>query len=202
MTFLQLGFATSHPRMLKLKVSFKSSVFSWLSCGRLPGATLECGRLLPLSVGHDLVEHHGPSEKEGIMKIGQLAARANLRASAIRYYEKRGLLAAPQRIGGQRRYSSDALDRVLLIRFAGDMGFTLAETKLFLNGLRDNSLVGPRWKKLAARKLAEVEQNIARSRKLKSLLHGLQHCHCASLQQCVRALGLSENLRALSAPRM
>src|SRR6266446_6721882 len=77
------------------------------------------------------------------MKIGELAARANLNASAIRYYEKLGLLAAPQRLGGQRRYSSDALSRVLLIRFATDMGFTLAEIKLFLSGLRDNTLVGP-----------------------------------------------------------
>jgi MerR family redox-sensitive transcriptional activator SoxR len=136
------------------------------------------------------------------MKIGQLAAGAGLHASAVRYYEKCGLLAAPQRVGGQRRYPSDALDRVLLIRFASDMGFTLAEIKLFLSGLRDNSPVGPRWKKLASRKLAEVEQNITRSLKLKSLLLGLQHCHCASLQQCVRALGLSENLRSLSAPRM
>jgi MerR family transcriptional regulator, redox-sensitive transcriptional activator SoxR len=133
------------------------------------------------------------------MKIGQLAARANLNASAIRYYEKRGLLAAPQRTGGQRRYPTDALDRVLLIRFATDMGFTLPEIKLFLSGLRDNTPVGPRWKKLATRKLAEVEQNIARSLKLKALLQALRHCHCASLQQCVRALGLSENLRVLSA---
>lgn len=135
------------------------------------------------------------------MKIGQLAARAGLQASAIRYYEKCGLLAAPQRVGGQRRYPTDALDRVLLIRFAGDMGFTLAEIQLFLSGLRDNSPVGPRWKKLASRKLAEVEQNIVRSRKLKSLLQGLLGCHCASLQQCVRALGLSENLRFLSVGR-
>src|SRR5260370_1291733 len=77
------------------------------------------------------------------MKIGQLAARANLSASAIRYYEKRGLLAAPQRIGGQRRYPSESLDRVLLIRFATDMGFPLAEIKLFLSGLRAK-MCGPR----------------------------------------------------------
>jgi MerR family redox-sensitive transcriptional activator SoxR len=132
------------------------------------------------------------------MKIGQLARSANLNASAIRYYEKCGLLAPPQRIGGQRRYPADAAYRVLLIRFASDMGFTLAEIKLFLSGLRDNTPVGPRWKKLAARKLTEVEQTIARSLKLKSLLQGLRHCHCASLQQCVRALGLSQNLRSLS----
>src|SRR5216683_313871 len=122
------------------------------------------------------------------MKIGQLAASAGLNASAIRYYEKCGLLAPPQRLGGQRRYPTDALDRVLLIRFASDMGFTL----------RENTPVGPRWKKLAARKLAEVDQNIARSLKLKSLLQGLSHCHCASLQQCVNRLRLSENLRTLS----
>jgi MerR family redox-sensitive transcriptional activator SoxR len=128
------------------------------------------------------------------MKIGQLARRASLNPSAIRYYEKRGLLA-PHRTGGQRRYPTDALDRVLLIRFASDMGFTLAEIKLFLSGLRDNTPVGSRWRKLARRKLSEVEQNITRSLKLKALLHGLLHCHCVSLGQCVRALALSENRR-------
>ena len=131
------------------------------------------------------------------MKIGELARRAGLNASAIRYYEKLSLLAPPQRTGGQRRYPSDALHRVLLIRFASDMGFTLAEIKLFLSGLRDNAPVGPRWKRLTNRKLLEVDQNIARSLKLKSLLQNLLHCRCASLQQCVRALGLSENLRLL-----
>src|ERR1700682_6771907 len=132
------------------------------------------------------------------MKIGELASRASLNASAIRYYEKMGLLAPPQRTGGQRRYPSDALHRVLLIRFPTDMGFTLAEIKLFLSGLRDNSPVGPRWKKLATRKLAEVEQNIARSVKLKLLLHGLLLCHCPSLQFCVNRLSLTPNLRVLS----
>src|SRR5258708_29495426 len=122
------------------------------------------------------------------MKIGQLAARAGLNASAIRYYEKRGLLAPPQRLGGQRRYPTDSLDRVLLIRFATDMGFTLAEIKLFLSGLRDNAPDGPRWRKLAARKLANVEQTIACSLQLKSLLQGLLRCHCPSLQFCVNRL--------------
>ena len=131
------------------------------------------------------------------MKIGELARRASLNASAIRYYEKMGLLVAPQRVGGQRRYPTDSFDRVLLIRFATDMGFTLAEIKLFLSGLRDNTPVGPRWKKLAARKLREVDQSIARSLKLKSLLQGLLRCHCPSLQLCVNRLSLSPKLRRL-----
>lgn len=132
------------------------------------------------------------------MKIGQLAHRAGLRASAIRYYERLGLLAPPHRVGGQRRYSPDALDRVLLIRFASEMGFSLAEIKLFLSGLRENAPVGPRWKKLATKKISEVEESIARSLRLKTLLQNLLHCRCASLKQCVAALGLSENLRLVS----
>jgi MerR family redox-sensitive transcriptional activator SoxR len=136
------------------------------------------------------------------MKIGELADRAGLNSSAIRYYENLGLLPPPHRVGGQRRYSSDALDRVLLIRFAGEMGFTLGETKVFLNGLRDDAPVGPRWKKLAHRKIREVEDSIRRSKQLKSLLEHLLDCRCASLQICVQRLSLSPRLRSVSRRRL
>jgi MerR family redox-sensitive transcriptional activator SoxR len=132
------------------------------------------------------------------MKIGELATHSGLNASAIRYYEQIGLLAPPQRTSGQRRYATDALNRVLLIRFASEMGFTLGEIKLFLNGLRDDAPVGPRWQKLAHRKIAEVENTIQRSLRLKALLKHLLHCRCASLQVCVQRLSLSENLRVLA----
>ena len=131
------------------------------------------------------------------MKIGELARRAGLNASAIRYYEKVALLAPPHRAGGQRRYASDALDRVLLIRFASDMGFTLTEIRIFLNGLRDNAPVGPRWRKLAHRKITEVEEIIRRSRRLKSLLEHLLCCQCASLSVCVHRLSLSPAVQQL-----
>jgi MerR family transcriptional regulator, redox-sensitive transcriptional activator SoxR len=78
------------------------------------------------------------------MKIGELAKHAGINAPAIRYYEKAGLLSPPHRVGGQRRYSGDALHRVLLIRFASDMGFSLTETKTFLSGLGSGAPVGPR----------------------------------------------------------
>ncbi len=81
------------------------------------------------------------------------------------------------------------------------MGFTLTEIQLFLSGLRDNAPVGPRWKKLAARKLTEVEQNIARSLRLKSLLQHLLRCRCASFQLCVNRLRLSPSLRLLKSSR-
>jgi len=132
------------------------------------------------------------------MKIGELAARAGLNASAIRYYETEGLLPTPHRLNGHRRYSPEALDRVLLIRFAGEMGFSLAEIRLFLHGLRENAPPSARWKEFATQKLIEVEQSIARTLKLRTLLRNLLHCRCASLNECVRRLGLSENLRAVA----
>jgi MerR family redox-sensitive transcriptional activator SoxR len=131
------------------------------------------------------------------MKIGELAARANLNASAIRYYEKRGVLPAPERQGNQRRYSAEVLNRVLLIRFASEMGFTLSEIKLFLSGIKETTPLAPRWKKLAHRKLVELQQTIERSRRLKSLLTHLLHCRCASLQICVQRLSLSPNLHSM-----
>ena len=127
------------------------------------------------------------------MKIGDLAKRANLNSSAIRYYEKIGLLPAPARRSGQRRYSSESLDRVLLIKFAGEMGFSLPEVKTFLSGIRETAPVGPRWKKLAERKILEMRQVMARARRLEKLMRGLSHCHCSSLRECVRRLELSEN---------
>jgi MerR family redox-sensitive transcriptional activator SoxR len=131
------------------------------------------------------------------MKIGELARRAGLNPSAVRYYERRGLLAAPYRTSGQRRYPDEALDRVLLICFAKDMGFTLGEIKVFLNGLRETAPVGQRWRKLARRKIQEVDQSIRRSRRLKSLLEHLLHCRCISLEVCMKCLSLSPKLRLI-----
>ena len=132
------------------------------------------------------------------MKIGALAQQSGLTASAIRYYEKIGLLPAPPRTSGQRRYSSEALDRVLLVRFASEMGFSLDDIRIFLSGIRETAPVGPRWKKLAARKILDLRKLIARARRLEKLMRGLSHCRCSSLHECVQRLELSPNRRAIS----
>jgi len=131
------------------------------------------------------------------MRVGELDARARPSASAIRYCEKIGLLAAPLRVGRQRRYSDESLHRALLIRFARDMGFSLSEIKVFLNGLREKGAVGPKWRRLAYRKIAEVEETINRSRRLKVLLQHLLRCQCSSAQMCVQRLSLSPKLRGM-----
>jgi MerR family redox-sensitive transcriptional activator SoxR len=134
------------------------------------------------------------------MKIGELGRRADVNASAVRYYEKRGLLPAPHRSGGQRHYSEDAVYRLLLIRFASDMGFTLDEIKLFLSRIQRKGSVGNSWKQLASRKIKEVDEIVGRSRRLKLLLKHLLRCDCASLQICVERLSISPNLRFVSSP--
>lgn len=129
------------------------------------------------------------------MKIGELASRTGVNASAIRYYEKLSLVPAPYRASGQRRYTDEAIYRVLLIRFAREMDFSVEEIKIFLSGLSDKAPVGKRWKRLAHSKIKEVDGTVARARRLKSLLEHLLHCRCASLRECVDRLSLSPKLR-------
>ena len=131
------------------------------------------------------------------MRIGELAERADLNPSAIRYYEKVGVLSLPHRASGQRRYPDEALDRVLVVRFASEMGFRLSEIKLFLAGLRDEAPIGPRWRKFALRKLTEVDETLKRNLRLKSLLQHLLRCNCGSLKVCVERLRLSPNLKLI-----
>jgi MerR family transcriptional regulator, redox-sensitive transcriptional activator SoxR len=135
------------------------------------------------------------------MKIGQLAERTDVNSSAIRYYERVGILTDPTRVGGQRRYSPETIYRVLLIRFAAEMGFSLPEIRIFLNGLRNDAPVGPRWRKLARRKIKEVEQTMERSRQLKLLLEHLLECRCGSLEMCVERLRLSPRMRLVGESR-
>jgi MerR family redox-sensitive transcriptional activator SoxR len=135
------------------------------------------------------------------MKIGQLAQLAGVNPSAIRYYERVGVLTNPERVGGQRRYSHEITYRVLLIRFAADMGFTLPEIRVFLDGLRSDAPVGSRWRNLARRKIREIEQTIERSRQLKLLLERLLKCRCVSLEMCIERLRLSPRMRLVGSSR-
>lgn len=63
------------------------------------------------------------------LTIGETARRAGVRPSALRYYESVGLLDAPRRISGRRRYDSQVLNRLSVIRLAQDAGFTIAEIR-------------------------------------------------------------------------
>src|SRR5256885_14489444 len=69
------------------------------------------------------------------LSIGEVAREAGLSASALRYYERAGLLPAPPRRSRQRRYTEAVFGRISLIRLALEAGFTIGETRLFPSGL-------------------------------------------------------------------
>src|SRR5215469_11462904 len=94
------------------------------------------------------------------LSIGNVAQATGLSASALRYYEKAGLLPAPPRRSRQRRYDESVFGRIELIRLALDAGFTIRETRTFLSGFAADTPPAARWRALAVRKLPELEQAI------------------------------------------
>jgi DNA-binding transcriptional MerR regulator len=116
-----------------------------------------------------------------LLTIGELARRAGVTASALRYYEELGLLPAPARISGQRRYPESAARLVAAILLYSDAGFTLAEQKALL-ATRDRA-PGDR-SQLLRRKLAELDEQIARAQAVREAIsHGLR-CPYEDITQC------------------
>jgi MerR family transcriptional regulator, redox-sensitive transcriptional activator SoxR len=122
------------------------------------------------------------------MTIGELANLSNLKASAIRFYEKTGLLPAPARKNGRRVYSSEAANRLTLIAFAKDTGFSLPEIKLLLHGFPSTTTAGDRWRKLAASKIRQLESSISKARAMEGMLRSVMRCRCVTVDQCARSL--------------
>jgi len=121
------------------------------------------------------------------LTIGQVAKRAGLRPSALRYYESAGLIPKPARASGRRIYAPDVVDRLAVIALAQAAGFTLAEIRRLLGGLGRRS-PGERWRQLAAGKLAELDRRLEELARMKRLLAVLVACECPTLDDCGRAL--------------
>ncbi len=122
------------------------------------------------------------------MTIGEVAKRAGLRASAIRYYEKAGLIPRAARTSGQRRYDARILEVLAVLEHAKACGFTLDETRELFNGFRDNAPISERWKTLAVRKIAELNAMTERIATMKNLLERIQACRCIDVNQCGRGM--------------
>ena len=120
------------------------------------------------------------------LSIGELSRRAGLASSAIRYYEEMGLLPRAPRAGGRRVYDETAVDRLRVIAFAKEAGFTLREIKQLFNGFASGTPAGQRWQKLAKAKLAEMEALAARVEAMKALLREALRCGCVELDACGR----------------
>src|SRR5918998_1336622 len=122
------------------------------------------------------------------MSIGEVAGRAGVRPSALRYYERIGLLPAPERENGRRRYGGevlrDVLDRLAVVRVAQQAGFTISEIRTLLDGFSDDTPPSERWRALAREKLTEVEALAERALGMKDLLERGLRCECLRLEEC------------------
>lgn len=128
------------------------------------------------------------------LTISQVARQIRVRPSAIRYYERIGLLPRAQRISGQRRYDELALYRLAIIQRARQLGFTLAEIRYLFFGFRDITRASERWRALSQKKLVELEQLVDGIKTVRRLLRQLMtRCRCDTLDQCGKGIFSSMN---------
>ena len=117
------------------------------------------------------------------MTIGEVAKKTGLRASAIRFYERAGLLPKPVRMSGQRRYDGRILDRIAVLERAKACGFTLTEIGTLFNDQGRHSI---KWRRIAEKKIAEMDATLERVGAMKDLLK--RTCHCATADECGRCI--------------
>jgi MerR family transcriptional regulator, redox-sensitive transcriptional activator SoxR len=121
--------------------------------------------------------------KSPSLSIGDVAKATGLRTSAIRYYEDSGVLPKPVRVSGRRRYDSDTIDRLTLLRFCGRLGMSLADVRGLLAAPR-GSEAKHRWRQLVDGKLAEIGALIQSARGVERILRESRDCDCVTLQSC------------------
>lgn len=122
--------------------------------------------------------------EEATLTIGEVARQVGLNTSAIRYYERVGVLPAPERSGGQRRYTPETIQRLHVIDVAKRAGFSLHEAKLLLTTADGGEPAYAHLRDLALRKLPEVDALIARAQAMREWLSTASGCNCQTLDVC------------------
>jgi len=120
-----------------------------------------------------------------LLTIGEVARRSGVAASALRYYEERGLIASEREGTAQRRFPRYVLRRIAFITFAQRIGLSLDEIAGELAKLpRNRAPTGRDWSRLSATWTARIDERIAELERLRS---GLTQCigyGCLSLDRC------------------
>ena len=119
------------------------------------------------------------------LTIGELAARSGVAPSALRYYERLGLIRAGRTSGNQRRYERTELRRVAFIRIAQQVGISLEEIRSALASLPESRTpTKADWARLSARWRSRLDEKIGLLARLRDNLDGCIGCGCLSLQRC------------------
>lgn len=118
------------------------------------------------------------------LSIGEVAREASVSVSAIRFYERNGLLPEAERVGGKRRFGADVVRRLGVIDVAKQAGFSLEEIRALLNSIDRGAPAHEELQALAARKLPEMDALIERARAMRDWLAVAGACGCESLEDC------------------
>ena len=120
-----------------------------------------------------------------LLTIGEVARRSGVAASALRFYEERGLIASERAGSGHRRYPRPALRRIAFVVFAQRIGLTLEEIGAELARLPpDRAPTRGDWSRLGRRWAARIDRRIAELERLKRGLTECIGCGCLSLERC------------------
>lgn len=123
------------------------------------------------------------------LTISEVARQVGLKPSAIRYYERLGILPRADRCSGQRRYDRTVLYRLAVVQRARQAGFTLDEIKALFVGFAEGTRADARWRRLADRKLIELNALTKRIATMQALLERLKaNCHCKTLEICGKTI--------------
>jgi DNA-binding transcriptional MerR regulator len=118
------------------------------------------------------------------LSIGEVAARAAVSVSTIRFYERSGLLPEAERVGGKRRFDEEAVRRLGIIAVAKRAGFSLDDIGALLDSIDEGIPAHERLRALAAKKLPEVDALIEQAQAMRGWLEVASHCGCDSLERC------------------
>ena len=119
------------------------------------------------------------------LAIGDFAVRSGVAPSALRYYEREGLIRSARTAGNQRRYLRSELRRVAFIKIAQQVGVSLDEIREALAALPENRTpTKADWARLSARWRRKLDERIAVMERLRDQLTGCIGCGCLSLRRC------------------
>ncbi len=118
---------------------------------------------------------------EAGLTIGKVALETGVAATTLRYYEQVGLLPAPVRVGGQRRYDDSVLPRLEVIGLCKSAGFTLDEIQVLF---ADDAPGRPASKALAEAKLSEIDARIESLTRARAVIEWGMRCTCPSIDAC------------------
>ena len=119
-----------------------------------------------------------------LLTIGELARRTARRPSSIRYYEEIGVLPEPVRVGGRRRYPEETVRTLTVVDTAQRAGLTLEEIRALLTVAPDDAAATEELRRIAERKLPELEATIERAVLVRRWLEAASRCECPSLDEC------------------